>query len=132
MALYFAAVSDGCAGDVGSGAIHFPLNGIRKRGYDEQPEALIQDRLLMKKLKHESELVKEAIRAGVKYGEERGVVEFEPTDSANDKIEYIYRLLVHDKLIQPLPEEQVSQKAMRHRLAIWVSKQLPKDHPLLK
>jgi hypothetical protein len=86
----------------------------------------------MKKLKHESELVKQAILAGVKYGEERGVVEFEPTDSANEKIEYIYRLLVHDKVIQPLPEEQVSQKSMRHRLAIWVSKQLPKDHPLLK
>ena len=85
----------------------------------------------MKKLKHEAELVKEAIRAGVKYGEERGVVEFEATDSANEKIEYIYRLLVHDKVIQPLPEEQVSQQAMRHRLAIWVSKQLPKDHPLL-
>jgi len=86
----------------------------------------------MKKLKHESELVKAAILAGVKYGEERGVVEFEPTDSAHEKIEYIYRLLVHDKLIQPLPENQVSQKSMRHRLAIWVSKQLPKDHPLLK
>ena len=86
----------------------------------------------MKKLKHESELVKEAIRIGVKYGESRGVVEFEPTDSAAEKIEYIYRLLVHDKLIQPMPEDQVSQKSMRHRLAIWVSKQLPKDHPLLK
>lgn len=86
----------------------------------------------MKKLKHEAELVKEAIRAGVKYGEERGVVEFEPTDSAQEKIEYIYRLLVHDKVIQPLPEEQVSQQSMRHRLAIWISRQLPKDHPLLK
>jgi len=86
----------------------------------------------VKKLKHEAELVKEAIRAGVKYGEERGVVEFEPTDSASEKIEYIYRLLVHDKVIQPLPEEQVSQKAMRHRLAIWISRQLPEDHPLLK
>ncbi len=86
----------------------------------------------MKKLKHESELVKEAIRAGVKYAEERGVVEFEPTDSASEKIEYIYRLLVHDKVIQPLPETQVSQKAMRHRLAIWVSRQLPKEHPLLQ
>lgn len=86
----------------------------------------------MKKLKHEAELVKEAILAGVKYGEDRGVVEFEPTDSAAEKIEYIYRLLVHDKLIQPLPQDQVSQKSMRHRLAIWVSKQLPKDHPLLK
>ncbi len=85
----------------------------------------------MKKLKHEAELVKEAIRAGVKYGEDRGVVEFEATDSANEKIEYIYRLLIHDKVIQPLPEDQVSQKAMRHRLAIWASKQLPADHPLL-
>ena len=86
----------------------------------------------MKKLKHEADLVKEAIRAGVKYGEDRGVVEFEPTDSATIKIEYIYRLLVHDKIIQPLPQDQVSQKSMRHRLAIWVSKQLPKEHPLLK
>lgn len=76
----------------------------------------------MKKIKNETELVKEAIRIGVKYGEDRGVVKFEATDSAADKIEYIYRLLVHDKLIQPLPEEQVSQKAMRHRLANWVSK----------
>jgi len=86
----------------------------------------------MKKLKHENELVKEAILAGVKYGEERGVVEFEATDSAHEKIEYIYRLLVHDKVIAPLPEEQVSQQAMRHRLAMWISRQLPKDHPLLK
>jgi len=86
----------------------------------------------MKKLKNETQLVKEAIRVGVKYGEDRGVVEFEPTDSAAEKIEYIYRLLVHDKQIQPLPQEQVSQKSMRHRLAIWVSKKLPQDHPLLK
>ena len=86
----------------------------------------------MKKLKNEPQLVKEAIRVGVKYGEDRGVVEFEATDSAQEKIEYIYRLLVHDKQIQPLPEDQVSQKSMRHRLAIWVSKKLPKDHPLLK
>ncbi len=86
----------------------------------------------MKKLKNENQLVKEAINAGVKYGEDRGAVEFEATDSAAEKIEYIYRLLVHDKKIQPLPENQVSQKSMRHRLAIWVSKQLPKDHPLLK
>ncbi|MGH8274410.1 MAG: DUF5062 family protein, partial [Gammaproteobacteria bacterium] len=53
-------------------------------------------------------------------------------DSAADKILYIYRLLVHDKLIAPMPEEQVSQQSMRHRLAIWYSKTLPKDHPLLK
>lgn len=86
----------------------------------------------MKKIKHEAELVKAAILAGVKYAEERGAAEFEPTDSATEKILYIYRLLVHDKLIQPMPEDQVSQQSMRHRLAIWYSKQLPKDHPLLK
>ncbi len=86
----------------------------------------------MKKLRNEKELVNEAIRAGVKYGEDRGAVEFEPTDSASEKILFIYRLLVHDKVIQPLPEDQVSQQSMRHKLAIWYSKQLPKDHPLLK
>ena len=85
----------------------------------------------MKKLRNEPQLVKEAIRIGVKYGEDRGVVEFEATDSAQEKIEYIYRLLVHDKLIQPLPQDQVSQKSMRHRLALWVLKKLPKGHPLL-
>jgi len=77
----------------------------------------------MKKLKNEAELIKKAIVEGVKYGEKRGVVEFEPTDSANEKVEYIYRLLVHDKIMQPIPEDQVSQKTMRHKLAIWASKQ---------
>jgi len=76
----------------------------------------------MKKLKNEKELVKKAILAGMKYGEDRGVVEFEPTDSAADKIEYIYRLLVHDKIIQPLPDDQINQVTMKHKLAIWASK----------
>ena len=66
----------------------------------------------MKKLKNEKELVKKAIALGMEYGEKRGVVEFEPTDSAAEKVEYIYRLLVHDNLIQPLPEDQVSQQSM--------------------
>ena len=86
----------------------------------------------MKKLKHEAELFKGALLAGVKYAEGRKAVEFEPTDSASQKLLYIYRLLVHDKIIQPLPEDQVAEATMRHKLAIWYSKQLPKDHPLLK
>ena len=77
----------------------------------------------MKKLKNEKELVKKAIALGMEYGVQRGAVEWEPTDSANEKLEYIYRLLVHDKLIQPMPEEQVSQVTIRHRLAMWASKQ---------
>lgn len=76
----------------------------------------------MKKLKNEKELLKKAIAEGMKYGEARGVVEFEPTDSANEKIEYIYRLLVHDKIIQPLPNDKLSLLAMKHRLALWASK----------
>ncbi len=76
----------------------------------------------MKKVKNEKEMVKKAIAEGMKYGEQRGVVEFEPTDSASEKILYIYRLLVHDKVIQPIPEDQVSQKSMMHKLAIWASK----------
>lgn len=76
----------------------------------------------MKKLKNEKEMVKKAITEGMKYGVERGVVEFEPTDSAADKIEYIYRLLVHDKVIQPLQQDQISLLAMKHRIAIWASK----------
>ncbi len=67
-------------------------------------------------------MVKKAIAEGVKYGEKRGVVEFEATDSADEKLLYIYRLLVHDKVIQPIPEDQVSQKSLRHKLAIWASK----------
>ena len=86
----------------------------------------------MKKLKNEAELVKTAVRVGMTYAEKRGVVKFEKTDSANDKIEYIYRLLVHDNLIQPLAKDQLGLPGMKHKLAIWVSKQLPKDHPLLK
>lgn len=86
----------------------------------------------VKKLKHEAELIKEAILAGVKYAEGRGAAVFEPTDSAADKILYIYRLLVHDKLIEPLPEDQVSQQSMRHKLALWYSRQLPQGHRLLE
>ena len=76
----------------------------------------------MKKLKNEKELVKKAIIEGMAYGEKSGAVEFEATDSAEEKIEYIYRLLVHDKVIQAMPEDQVSQKSMKHKLAIWESK----------
>ena len=76
----------------------------------------------MKKLKNEKELVKKAITVGMKYAENRGVVKFENTDSHSEKIEYLYRLLVHDGLITAMPEEQVSQKSMQHKLAIWISK----------
>ncbi len=86
----------------------------------------------MKKLKHEAELFKGAMQAGVRYAEGRGAVVFEPSDAAGEKLLYIYRLLVHDKVMQPLPEDQVAEKSLRHKLALWYARQLPKDHPLLK
>jgi Domain of unknown function (DUF5062) len=84
----------------------------------------------MKKLRHEHELYKAALAAGIQYAEGRGAVEFEATDSASDKALYVYRLLVHDKIIAPMPEEQVSEKTIRHRLATWYMHQLPQGHPL--
>jgi hypothetical protein len=44
----------------------------------------------------------------------------------------VYRLLVHDKIIAPMPEEQVNEKTIRHRLASWHAHGLPKGHPLLE
>jgi hypothetical protein len=86
----------------------------------------------MKKLKNEAEVFKAALLAGIKYAEGRKAVEFEPTDSASDKALYVYRLLVHDKLISPMPEDQVGEKTIRHRLASWYAHQLPAGHPLLE
>jgi Domain of unknown function (DUF5062) len=86
----------------------------------------------MKKLKNEAGLLKEAIRVGMIYAEKRGAVNFQPTDSAGAKIEYLYRLLIHDKLIQPLARDQENEPNMKHKLALWISRQLAPDHPLLK
>lgn len=85
----------------------------------------------MKRFKHEAELFKAALIAGVEYAERRKAVEFEPTDSASSKALYVYRLLVHDKVISPMPEDQVGEKTIRHRLAAWYAHQLPERHPLL-
>jgi len=86
----------------------------------------------MKKVRNEAELVKEALRRGMEYGERRGVVEFEATDSQDEKLEYVYRLLVHDGLIQPLAKGDESLPKIRHKLAMWASRELPADHPLRK
>jgi hypothetical protein len=86
---------------------------------------------MAKKLKNESLLLKEALRIVMDNAVKRGIVEFEATDSHNLKIEYAYRLLVHDKEIIPLPQDQVTLPNMKHRLAKWVAHKLPADHELL-
>ncbi len=87
---------------------------------------------MAKKLKHEKELLAEALRMILDDAVRRGVVEFEPTDSHNLKIEYAYRLLVHDGKISALPANQLSLPKIKHRLAMWVRHELPPDHELLK
>ncbi len=87
---------------------------------------------IVKKLKNELELVKEAMRVGAIYAQKRGVAKFEGTDSSHDKMTYLYRLLVHDKLIQPLAKGEEKEPAIKHKLALWISRQLPKDHKLMQ
>ena len=85
----------------------------------------------MKKIANEPELVAYALKIGAVYARNRGVAKFEATDSAKNKITYLYRLLVHDKLIQPLAKGDETEPNMRHKLALWIARQLPEDHPLL-
>jgi hypothetical protein len=86
----------------------------------------------MKKIKNEAALLKKAIEVGETYANNRGYKHFSATNSAKEKIESIYRLLVNDKLIQALATDQESQPNMKHKLSLWIAKQLPKDHELLK
>lgn len=87
---------------------------------------------MMKKIKNEKELLKKAMQVGEVYAKKRGFKAFSNTNSAEEKVEGIYRLLVNDKLVIPLPQEQLNGVNMRHRLVKWISGQLPKDHPLLQ
>ena len=87
---------------------------------------------MTKKLKNETGLLKEALGMIMEDAVKRGIVEFDATDSHDLKIEYAYRLLVHDKKISPLPQGQATLPKIRHRLAMWVRHELPADHALLK
>jgi len=86
---------------------------------------------MAKKLKNEKALLREALQMVMDDAVKRGIVKFEATDSHDLKIEYAYRLLVHDKEIAPLPHGQDTLPKIRHRLAMWVTHKLPPDHKLL-
>ena len=109
------------------------VDGLRRAASPtESISATVQrQEAAVKKFKHETELFKAALLAGVEYAEGRKAVEFEATDSASAKALYVYRLLVHDKVFSPMPEDQVSEKTIRHRLASWYAHRLPPGHPLL-
>lgn len=87
---------------------------------------------MTKKLKNEKELLKEALQMIMDNAVKRGIVELEATDSHDLKIQYAYRLLIHDNEIAALPKGQETMPKIRHRLAMWVTHKLPADHELLK
>ena len=86
----------------------------------------------MVKINNESELVKKALSVGALYAEKRGYGKIEDQDSVKLKVEFVYKVLIEDKLIQPLAKGQISDPNMRHKLALWISRQLPAGHSLLR
>ena len=86
--------------------------------------------MAIKKLKYEAQLQKKAIDVGLLYAKQRG---FDTSQikgfSQPEKVECIYRLLVQDQLITPLPVDLEDGKGMKHKLALWLLKRLPEDHP---
>lgn len=84
----------------------------------------------MKKLKNEAQLVKKAMQVGETYAQKRGYAAFSAQTSANKKVEALYRLLVQDKLVVALPPDKEDLPGMKHKLAIWIDRMLPEDHPL--
>ncbi|MCE9684876.1 DUF5062 family protein [Shewanella sp. AS16] len=85
----------------------------------------------MKQMKHEPQLLKLALEIGVGYAKKRGFADFDKGVSPKDKVECIYRLLVNDNLIQPLAKDKEDGPNMKHKLILWISRQLPAEHPLL-
>ena len=54
----------------------------------------------MNKIHNEPELVKKALQVGAVYAKKRGYGEVENQDSLKLKVEFVYRVLIEDKLIQ--------------------------------
>lgn len=86
----------------------------------------------MKPHKNEALILKFAMEIGVGYAKKRGYADFDKGISPKDKVECIYRLLVTDNLIQPLAKDKEDGPNMKHKLILWITRQLPADHPLLK
>lgn len=86
----------------------------------------------MKKLKNEAQLLKLALSVGETYSKNRGYSGFSQTMGQKEKVEIIYRLLVNDKLVAPLPNDSEDLLSMKHRLAVWVKNKLPASHELLQ
>ena len=86
----------------------------------------------MKPHENEAQIWKFAMEIGVGYAKKRGYADFDKGISPKDKVECIYRILVTDNLIQPLAKDKEDGPNMKHKLILWITRQLPADHPLLK
>ena len=86
----------------------------------------------MKKHKNEDKLFKLAMEIGGGYAKKRGYADFDKGISNKDKVECIYRLLVSDGLIKPLPEDKEDGPNIKHRLVLLIISQLPASHALIK
>ncbi|WP_076538781.1 DUF5062 family protein [Shewanella sp. UCD-KL21] len=84
----------------------------------------------MKPGKNNTKLLKLAMEIGEGYAKRRGFENFGVGISPKDKVECIYRLLVQDGLIQGLAEDNDDGPNRKHKLILWISRQLPEDHPL--
>ena len=86
---------------------------------------------MAKKLKNEKELLRLALDKILTDAERRGNVEFEATESHYLNIQYTYLQLIHDKAIVALQKGQDTLPKIRHRLAMWMTHNLPDGHELL-
>lgn len=86
----------------------------------------------MKTYKHEAQMLKKALQVGELYAQQRGFAKFPAGTSEKDKVAAIYMLLAEDKQLTPLPKDKQTGPEMRHKLVLWLAKQLPDDHYLLE
>ena len=85
----------------------------------------------MKPGKNDTKLLKLAMEIGEAYAKRRGFKNFGVGISPKDKVECIYRLLVQDGQIQALAEDKDDGPNRKHKLILWISRQLPESHALM-
>lgn len=80
-----------------------------------------------------SEALNDALRQGLQYAAQRGLLDFELDDAGadlvTDLVEFVYLVLVAEELIAPLPDGAESRAGMRERLIQWAQRQ-PRPEPM--
>lgn len=76
-----------------------------------------------------SEVLTEALRLGLQYAAQRGLLDFELDDPDIDLVEYVYQVLVVDEVIAPQSCCLASRNEMRDRLVRWAMRR-PRPDPI--